>query len=44
MALDSEKNRKISHMTEVMGVGNLRLCRTLKEGNLGMRFILKFSF
>lgn len=44
MALDSEKNRKISHMTEVMGVGNLSLCRTLKEGNFGMRFILIFSF
>lgn len=31
MALDSEKNRKISHMTEVMGVGNLGLYRTLIE-------------
>ena len=41
-----EKNRKISHMTGVMGVGNLELCRTLwlKEDNLGMKFILIYTF
>ena len=42
----SEKNRKISHMAEVMGVGNLGLCRTLwlKEDHLGMKFILIYTF
>ena len=29
VALDSEKKWKDFHMTEVMGVGNLGLCRTL---------------
>lgn len=31
VALDSEKKRKISHMTEVMGVENHTLCRALIE-------------